>query len=521
MAETTNKVGVEIEGRDNTGPAIESAKAKLSGLQQTSRRLPESFAKATKAMYALEGVSGSLGGKIASVTGRVSGLGSLIAVGGPFGIAIASVSAAAIAVGASYKYLTQETEIVKSTHEAFEKGLSKVEKTITDTKSRTREYAEELKRVGKTEEQYIRQTIESRITNANVMLKHDQAAYDKLISSRRKLSDQELSNMRELKQVISVDQQLVRGLEEEKTAYEKLTQAKKAESGKAINTEATMLDGIEALRKNLNAQTLEQEKQYIANYLALRRKQIEEEKAIEKNKVDFQNNSLDNFISARAKMYDDQVNMFEASAKKEEQIANETRQAIISTASSMASSMGSAFGALLAGSEDAGKQMQLAVVDAAQSAVMSYAAAAAAGAAASQSAIPIVGPILAGAAAATLFGIVRAYLSQIPSPSSGGSSGDTGGYYSGGNKIRGFAKGGVVPGYGASDTVIAKLTPGETILTREETQYNNTNNNNHKNNIVINFSSAVPASKADAKKVYLRLDKEIAKITSMRRGGLR
>ena len=87
-----------------------------------------------------------------------------------------------------------------------------------------------------------------------------------------------------------------------------------------------------------------------------------------------------------------------------------------------------------------------AVKTAAVSQIAAKGASAAAGAAESQSSIPIVGPILAVAAAVAMLAFVL------------GLAG-------------GFNRGGVVPGGGANrDSTFAALTPGERVLTRQQTE---------------------------------------------------
>lgn len=87
------------------------------------------------------------------------------------------------------------------------------------------------------------------------------------------------------------------------------------------------------------------------------------------------------------------------------------------------------------------------VLATAEKVIMAYAAQAAAGAASSQSMIPFVGPALAATAAATVFAMVRAYLSQV----------------------QGMAKGGVITGgIPGKDSVLIRGMPGERVLTVEQ-----------------------------------------------------
>ena len=98
-------------------------------------------------------------------------------------------------------------------------------------------------------------------------------------------------------------------------------------------------------------------------------------------------------------------------------------------------------------SDNAHIHMARAVIDSAQMAVMAYASSAAAASAFSQAGIPILGPVLATAAAGMIFGLVKGYLATIPT----------------------YQFGGVVPGVNTNkDDVLIRANGGEHMYTNEQ-----------------------------------------------------
>jgi hypothetical protein len=89
-------------------------------------------------------------------------------------------------------------------------------------------------------------------------------------------------------------------------------------------------------------------------------------------------------------------------------------------AMAIGSAMGTAFAAMRSGAEDAGKQMLKSIVQANLGAVQAYALSAGAAAAFSQAGIPVVGPILAGVAMATITALIMGLMDQMPAFHTGG-----------------------------------------------------------------------------------------------------
>jgi hypothetical protein len=146
--------------------------------------------------------------------------------------------------------------------------------------------------------------------------------------------------------------------------------------------------------------------------------------------------------------FEDSIMMAQA-AKAEEagaaQIAQAERvsAAQIGVAQGMGDAFAGAFQSIAAGSENAGVDMIKAVIKAAQIAVQAYIAVGMAAAAAGQSAIPVVGWVTAGIAAAVIGGLITGFLARIPKAAEGGI---------------------VAGGTPGRDSVLAMLMPGELVI---------------------------------------------------------
>jgi hypothetical protein len=127
-----------------------------------------------------------------------------------------------------------------------------------------------------------------------------------------------------------------------------------------------------------------------------------------------------NSLDMRIQRSNEEVELEEANTKKRIENTRLWEDTQRSAAMGAANALSNGFQQMILDSDNAGVHMIRAVVDAAQAAVLSYAASAAAAAAFSQAGIPILGPVLAAASAATVFGLVKGFLSTIPSYQSGG-----------------------------------------------------------------------------------------------------
>ena len=146
--------------------------------------------------------------------------------------------------------------------------------------------------------------------------------------------------------------------------------------------------------------------------------------------------------------------------------------------SGFAESAGEALGAVAQGAVSAsdaikemGKSMLITILDLVQKAVLAYAVQGAAAAFAGNAGAPGVGVILGAAAAAMVLGLIKGYLSSIPSP-------------------EGMARGGYVTGGVPNrDSVPAMLMPGEYVMSKPEVSAAKNGGGGGSQNINLEFST--------------------------------
>jgi hypothetical protein len=134
-------------------------------------------------------------------------------------------------------------------------------------------------------------------------------------------------------------------------------------------------------------------------------------------------------------------------AEQQEEIQNRNRQAAAQAAQGVSAAWETAFTNIITGQQSASEAIIQAVIHSAEVAVQAAAASGAAQAAFSQAGIPILGPALAVATSALIFGLIRGFLAEIPKAA-------TGGLITGGT-----------PG---TDSVPMMTMPGERILSVED-----------------------------------------------------
>jgi hypothetical protein len=151
--------------------------------------------------------------------------------------------------------------------------------------------------------------------------------------------------------------------------------------------------------------------------LARQLKEIDQKDALDREKIyEKYYKQLDKMAADNARRRED---LDRKTSAFEDKIAKQQERMQSTIASGVASAWTTAFSSMIDGSESCGKAMLKAIIGSVKSAVMAYAASAAAGAASSQASIPVIGPELAVAASALIFGLVEALVSSIPSAAGG------------------------------------------------------------------------------------------------------
>jgi len=452
--------------------------ATIKSVQDNVRRLPESFAKSAAAMNAFGGAAQQLGGKTAKVASKLTGLGALVATGGPVGIAIAAVSLGVTAATKAWEVHRAPIEAAEAAYRSLNGVLADSTKRHDAQQKRIEDLNRELKYWGKTADEARQLELKDAIAKQSVSVPayeaQTKAAQDRVAAVEQEIAALKARSQTEhigaktyeakltaLKETLAVEKESARNLAtllpENQRALElskqelnsitqkiALTKADKEGEDRIANAKKRAAEATrdqakaERERKAAAEDVFEAYARENNAKLASIRKQAAAEKLVRdaSNKAALQQRK---FAAAGRK----------ESLEKLNAEAEDTERAWAQTGAAIASTMGDAFAMMITDSDNAGKHMTMAVIDAAQAAVMSYAASAAAAAAFSQAGIPIVGPILAVAAAGIVFGLIRAFMSKIPS----------------------YATGGVVPGVDTGrDTVVSGLRPGERIFTPEQNE---------------------------------------------------
>jgi len=239
--------------------------------------------------------------------------------------------------------------------------------------------------------------------------------------------------------------------------------------------------------------------------------------SLEKRSEDIMQQVRDENHKRRVKLIEDETALRIENAKRAMEIEKEQQEQMrryseeqIGFAMNVGDAYGKVFHAMLSGQASVAAGwlamsgiMGSVIIDMAQKAIMAHAVESAAAAFKSQAGIPIVGPFLAAAAAATALGVVKGYINQLPAFATGG-------------EVRGG-----VPG---RDSVMAMLTPGERVLTVQENREMKRQERDGGGQMVnqstnVSISMAMPMQRADIDR-YIRdtITPSVKRLRRMGRG---
>jgi hypothetical protein len=177
-------------------------------------------------------------------------------------------------------------------------------------------------------------------------------------------------------------------------------------------------------------------------------------------------------------------------AEKRKEIWEADRQAAAQAVGGISSAWTTAFQNIISGQQEASEAIIAAVIHSAEVAIQAAAASGAAQAAFSQAGIPILGPALAVATSALIFGLIRGFLAEIPKAAQGGII--TGG----------------TPG---TDSVPMMTMPGERILSVEDNAKLIRAVERGSRNITVVFNSTMPPTDAQAMRAARHLSKQLGR----------
>lgn len=351
-----------------------------------------------------------------SAAGEVTGLVSAFALGGGIGLAIESV-----------KLLVKEftsggAEIEKFTNDAIN--------SVKDLQNKVDQYLAGLR--GATEGEKLQHEAISKLLRQEADLKQDmiglsikvadkaaeaEEAENKHRSSAAQLAlnerDAAVEEYNNKKKLLDITQEQIR------LDREQVSRVDTADKGVA-KQKAREQASLDAAK--WRAYELQEEKKYYDAVTAATLKALEDQDKAEERHAGLVIKTAYESSEAVKKLLEhlDKVRLDEMKRIDEEQTKEEQKR--IAAAEKMGTAVGSVFADMIDGQKAVQKgaaDMLRAVIDAAFKAVEAYAASAAAAAAFSQAGIPIIGPILAVGALATMEGLVMGLLANIPSAAGG------------------------------------------------------------------------------------------------------
>lgn len=430
------------------GPMREAA-GDFDNLAKVAQRAPEQFSKAANVLNLVQGAAGEMGGAVAEATGKLSGLASMAAAGGPLGLAIAGTTALAAAGAAVWKTYALEASNADAATKSIDKVFDGMRKRLEDQQRGTLSLADQVKYYGKSanEVRLIKAQEDAQLQDKSLpLVRADVDAMKARAAAAAKEAEQ-------LKIVIGTRGEVYRVHDEElkKQAEALAREAAKMEEGLKISEEkrADLAKEIPLL-----AQLIGLENQHTAA--------VTKGTAAKKQRKDTDEDLLSYAASSeQARKAIDKIKKdAEKAAAEQEQVARESAacrtkiegdaQAVIQqknkeTSMIMAQGFGEAFGALIAGSVEGSKVARQNAVTTARSIIAAAAAKAAAENMASWAGTGPWGVAIGAVTSAAVYATVMALTSKLT-----------------------MAQGGFVRGTPGTDKVPGWLSDGEYVMTRDE-----------------------------------------------------
>jgi hypothetical protein len=435
-------VDINLRARDSASGAIASVSKSVS-------RLPEQFSKSAAAMTVFGSAANEVGGKTAMAIGKFTQLGSLVATGGPVGIAIAAVTAAIGLATLAWEAHSSQAVASENAYRSLTGVIDQRTARLEAQRAAIMRLDEQIKYAGKTDQEIQEIKLKDQIIGQTKTIPQ----YKEEIARMRELAEEKLKG--------GVLQTYTTGLRGQEIKTQTIYVQKIKEEADALNAQADALErqlpGIEesarlnekqlsltrekialdAKEKETAGKSKKQEKQQStqakdnASALAESQKYIDAERELAARRTAERVKESDKFrstwngaISDVAKdwlaMWDEELRLQTAAVEQSERDADSMKAKFGQVAESVAGVMGDAFAQMILDSDNAALTMSRAVIQAAKTAVMAYAAAGAAASAFANAGIPGMGWIMAITGATAVFGLIEGLLSKIPSMDVGG-----------------------------------------------------------------------------------------------------
>lgn len=462
------QIGVDIEARDNTSQAFVQASAgakktegAFTGIGKAVKSMPEQFGKASAAMLVMQNSTSQMGGKIADVGNKVTGVASLLMTGGPMGVALAAAAALTMAASVAWDAYSAETRHAEAAQRSLEVAMQKLNDRMTAQTAGVEKLKKEYADFGKTTAQItiddLKKEIEMRERSLKVLLKErKQSRYNFEASKEERQAAVEEGFLQNERIKISM-----KGLDTARAQLAALEDLAEMEKGKAaLAQDAIEIAAEEQAAKEKKIATMKSEIDVLLELaqaeMKMQNATLEQWRQTEGDKIDLW---LANQNLKRRVMDENMEREIRAAKKTEEAnkvLAEATTQTWTSAMSLMSGVIENHIVAMIDGTETARDAMLgmladilRAVMAQALTTLVAHAAAAAVEAGSAVASVPYIGPFLALTAASTTLSALMAYKDKI--------------------KPQGMALGGLAyPQGGYDNTLIAMNPHKERVLDEHE-----------------------------------------------------
>lgn len=184
MADTVAQTGIEVVAEDKTAPAFKSAskgaerlakkfasiKVPLASVGNGLKALPDAAGKASAAMLLLNGSASQFGAGAADTVNKLGPLVAIVAIGGPLGIGLAAIAAAALAAAAIFNVFSERTKSLTAEQEALNKVWARGKERLDDLQSQVDSANEAFLSSGRDALEMQQEQIQNQVTLAEIGL---------------------------------------------------------------------------------------------------------------------------------------------------------------------------------------------------------------------------------------------------------------------------------------------------------------------------------------------------------------
>lgn len=413
------QVDITFKAKDQVSPVTQK-------ISKSVDRLPDQFGKSATALNMFGNASTAMGGKVADAANKVAGLGTMIASGGPVGIAIAGLTVAVGAATKAWDDYNQASERNRALMELTHQTIGKTREAIVDLET-------QLKYFGKDALEVQIEQLKEGIKYREEAIAKDQASLKatkelgrgkvELVMIEEKLGDKveeyvdvTWDSIRLARDELSIQKEKLGQLQALADRFREKADAEDRAKDAAKRSAAQEREALADLREHakLIAAINGQLEQMDSEILGVANSTGEFEARLGR----FAGAARSGMTLLKHELTEAEKQAA-AAAKQQKQDVQELEQISKASAMGLSNNLGYAFAQIAVGAEGADVAMSRAVISSAKTAVMSYAASGAAAAAFSQAGIPILGPFLAITAASTMFGIIEALMADIPEAAKG------------------------------------------------------------------------------------------------------